>query len=72
MTAAQRIGRKLNRAMKSQHRSPELIAKRTGKQLDHVEKILAGYPNSPEGTTMLDTVDEIAKTLGLKLDLTIR
>jgi hypothetical protein len=70
MSAAKRIGEKLGRAMKSKGVVVDQVARQTDKQVGHVTAVLEGYPNSKH--TMLDTVDEIAAELGLKLDLTER
>jgi transcriptional regulator with XRE-family HTH domain len=69
---AKTIGRKLKRTMKRQKMTPAELARRTGRQVGHVEAVLEGYPNTREGGTELDTVDAIARALGLKLDLSAR
>jgi hypothetical protein len=71
-SAAERIGEKLTQAMESQGLSFDQLANLTGKRVDHLEAVLAGFPNSESGTTMLDTVDDIAASLGLELTLTTR
>jgi hypothetical protein len=71
-TGARTIVRKLTRAMNRQKLTPEDLAKRTGKQVGHVEAVLAGYPNATKRPTQLDTVEEIAAALGLKLDVTAK
>jgi hypothetical protein len=50
--------------------SVEELAARTGKQVKHVRAVLDGYPNTTQRPTQLETVDDIARVLGLKLDLT--
>ena len=69
MSSAKKIGRKLERQRKRQGLAVEELAKRTGKRADHVQAVLDGYPNTAKRPTQLDTVDEIASALGLKLDL---
>ena len=46
------------------------LAGRVGKSVDHVQAVLDGYPNSVQRQTMLDTVDEIAASLGFSLNVT--
>jgi hypothetical protein len=58
--------------MKRQKMTSADLAARTGKQVDHVKAVLNGYPNTKRRPTELDTVDEIAAALGLKLDLTTK
>jgi transcriptional regulator with XRE-family HTH domain len=65
--AAQRIGNDLRRAMEDQGISIGQVANRTGKSVEHVEAVLNGYPNTTERPTQLDTVDDIARVLGLTL-----
>ena len=67
---AKTIGEKLRQELKRQGMGVEQLAAQTGKSAEHVEAVLDGYPNSKERPTQLDTVDEIAAALGLKLDLT--
>jgi ATP-dependent DNA ligase len=50
----------------------EELATKVGKQRGHVEAILAGYPNTAPGKTMLDTVDDVAAELGMMLALVPR
>jgi transcriptional regulator with XRE-family HTH domain len=69
---AKTIGRKLTSSMRRQGLSVEELAAKTGRRVDHVEAVLKGYPNSRERRTQLDTVDEIAGALGLKLDLSAK
>ena len=69
---ATRIGRKLQRAMRRQQMKPADLASESRKNIDHVRAVLAGYPNTKEGRTILETVDEIASVLGLRLDLVSR
>jgi RNase H-fold protein (predicted Holliday junction resolvase) len=57
--------------MKLQGIDVRRLAELTGKQIDHVEAVVNGYPNSMQRPTQLDTVDEIAATLGRKLDLNV-
>jgi RNase H-fold protein (predicted Holliday junction resolvase) len=57
--------------MKLQGIDVRRLAQLTGKQIDHVEAVVNGYPNSMQRPTQLDTVDEIAATLGRKLDLNV-
>ena len=63
-TSAQRIGTKLEAAMRSDGHNIDWLAEQTGKQVGHLKAVLAGYPNSTPSTTMLDRVDEIAAALG--------
>ena len=49
--------------------TPADLARRAGKRVGHVAAVLAGFPNTTQRPTGLDTVDEIAAELGLKLDL---
>jgi hypothetical protein len=44
--------------MKRQKMTSTDLAKRTGKQVDHIEAVLDGYPNTKRRPTELDTVDE--------------
>lgn len=67
--SAERIGKKLELAMERQGMTLHQLAERTGKGVDHLKAVLAGYPNSKIRPTQLDTVDQIAAALGLKLDL---
>jgi len=53
--------------MSAQGKNVDELARQIGKNTDHVEAVLAGYPNSAEGTTMLDTVNDVAEALGMKL-----
>ena len=64
------IGDGLRSEMRRQGMSVRGLAERTGKQVDHVQAVLDGYPNTTKRPTELDTVGEIAAVLGLKLDLT--
>jgi hypothetical protein len=45
------------------------LAELTGKRVDHIRAVLDGYPNTKQRPTQLDTVDEIAETLGFELGL---
>jgi hypothetical protein len=56
--------------MAEQGLSVEQVAAETGKQVDHVQAVLEGYPNTTQRPTPLDTFDEVARAVGLKLDLT--
>jgi len=67
--AAKAIGEKLERAMRDQGMTPADLATRAGKRVDHVEAVLAGFPNTTQRPTELDTVDEFAAELAPKLDL---
>jgi hypothetical protein len=69
--AAKRIGAELRRAMKLRNIDVRGLAELTGKQVDHVDAVVNGYPNSIQRPTQLDTVDEIAAALGRKLDLNV-
>jgi transcriptional regulator with XRE-family HTH domain len=68
--AAILIGDQLRDEMHRQGLSVEELAARAGKQVDHVQAVLDGYPNSQKRLTQLDTVDQIAGVLGLTLELT--
>lgn len=68
---ARRIGDELRQAMDLQGITVRRLAELTGKGTDHVEAVIHGYPNSKQRPTQLDTVDEIATVLGLKLDLAV-
>jgi transcriptional regulator with XRE-family HTH domain len=68
-TAAQRIGDDIRRAMEGQGVSIGQLAERTGKSVEHIEAVLDGYPNTMKRPTQLDTVDEIAQAVGLKLSV---
>lgn len=68
--AAKRLGAKLTDAMSAQGLNVRRLAELTDKDASHVEAVLAGYPNSTTRPTQLDTVDEIARALGCRLDLT--
>lgn len=63
-------GRK--RAVEFQGVGVEQLAEPTGKGVDHLSAVIEGYPNTNPGTTMIDTVDEIARELGLKIYLAAR
>jgi hypothetical protein len=65
--SAERIGTKLRETMDRQGVSVAELAARTGKQVDHIEAVLQGYPNSKVRPTQLDTVGEIAEELHLRL-----
>lgn len=69
MSAAERIGKQLEAAMSAEGLTVDSLAEKTGRSADHIRAVLAGYPNSEPGTTMLDTVDEIAAVLRRKLDV---
>jgi hypothetical protein len=56
--------------MRSQGIRTNELAKLTGKSVGHLEAVFAGYPGTVQRPTQLDTVDEIASALGLKVDLT--
>jgi hypothetical protein len=57
--------------MELQGISVEQLASMTGKQVDHLQAVLDGYPNSTQRPTQIDTVSDIAAKLGLKLDLVV-
>jgi hypothetical protein len=67
--AAKRIGESLKAAMRTQGISEHELAVKAHKREDHIEAVLNGFPNTTKRPTQLDTVDEIARALGLKLDL---
>lgn len=68
-TSARRIGEKLRQEMEAQGVSVEELANRAGKQVEHVQAVLDGYPNTTQRPTQLETVDDLARELGLQLDL---
>ena len=68
--SAERIGKQLEDVMLRQGLTVEELAVLAGKDVNNVEAVLAGYPNSTARRTPLDTVDEIAGKLGLRLTLT--
>jgi transcriptional regulator with XRE-family HTH domain len=68
--SAKRIGEQLRRAMQRQGMTEQQLADKTGKSRDHINAVLAGYPNSVKRPTQLDTVDEIAAAIGHRLEIT--
>jgi hypothetical protein len=68
-SAAERIGAKLTDAMSAKGLNASRLAELMDKDAKHVEAVLAGYPNSTTRPTQLDTVDEIARALGCRLDV---
>lgn len=68
--ASVRIGAKLRKALISQGHDIEWLVEQTGKKRDHLEAVLDGFPNTTQRPTELDTVDDIAGKLGLRLDIT--
>jgi hypothetical protein len=68
--SAKRVGRELRRAMEDRRISVHQIADETGKRVEHIEAVLEGYPNTRKRPTQPDTVDDIARAVGLKLGLT--
>ena len=67
---ARRVGQQLAAAMVEQDLTVDELARRVGKPVDHIQAVLDGYPNSVKRPTVLDTVDEIAASLGLSLNVT--
>jgi hypothetical protein len=71
-TSAQRIGAELAARMDELGLNAARLAARMDRNRDHIEAVLAGYPNSRPGRTMLDTVDAIAEALDAQLTIVPR
>lgn len=69
MSRARKIGKKLERRRARKGVTVEELAARTGMRVNHIEAVLAGYPNTTRRPTQLDTVHKLASALGLKLDV---